>query len=262
MLGLSDRADGVPTQVSGILSDLETNLIDSPDFSRRMQGLLDELDRLQREQFSPIGDELTAAIKGTQSRWQSSPRPAGRDSEDRIASRAHAGEHQQQVIESLEHLLSQLRQWDDYRRFQRDVSQLLRDQEEVAPIDRRTGSADAGPRPQGAFAAGNGRLDGFALWTSSSSWARRQNRIEQEMEQTMAATAAAQRTGRRRHTLSDALAEARRRWESPRRWHRRGQQDSRQRPPGRAPVTDHQLILQNLQAVLDILANSPARRGR
>ena len=68
--------------MSGILSDLETNLIDSPDFVRRMQGLLDELDRIQREHFSPISDELTAAIKGAQSRWQSSPRAAGRDAED------------------------------------------------------------------------------------------------------------------------------------------------------------------------------------
>ena len=253
VLGLTDRADGVPAQVLGVLSDLETNLIDNPDFVRRMQGLLGEFDRLQREHFSPIGDELTAAIKGAQSRWQSSPRPASRDTEDE-SHLAHAGEHQQQVIESLEEILSQLRQWDDYRRFQRDVSLLLRDQEEVARSTAELGRQTLGRdlkelQPQET-------ADLLALVDKQFELARRQNRIEQEMEQTAALLRPNEPVAA--DTLSDALAEAR----------RLGIAAAmlgvgskiRDNGLGQAPA-DHQTILQNLQNVLDILANTRTQEG-
>ena len=55
----------------------------------------------------------------------------GRDAESE-SHLVRAGEHQQQVIASLEGLLAGMRQWDDYRRFHREVAQLLRDQEEEA----------------------------------------------------------------------------------------------------------------------------------
>ena len=132
MLGLTDRADGVPAQVLGVLSDLETNLIDNPDFVRRMQGLLDELDRMRGARaFSTDRRRIDGRHQRCAVTLAGVAAPASRDTEDE-SHLAHAGEHQQQVIESLEEILSQLRQWDDYRRFQRDVFQLLRDQEEVA----------------------------------------------------------------------------------------------------------------------------------
>ena len=118
-------------QVLGLLADLESNRVDNPDFQRRLEGLLAEFDRLEREHLPPIGTELTAAIKGSLVRLQSSPRPAGRDAESE-SHLAVAGEHQQQVIASLEGMLAGMRQWDDYRRFHREVAQLLRDQEETA----------------------------------------------------------------------------------------------------------------------------------
>ncbi len=254
VLGLTDRADGVPAQVLSILFDLETNLIDNPDFVRRMQGLLDELDRLQREHFSPIGDELTAAVKGAQSRWQSSPRPVGRDAEDQ-AHLARAGEHQQHVIESLEEITSQLRQWDDYRRFQRDVSQLLHDQEDVARMTAELGRTTVGRdlkelSPQET-------ADLMAIVDKQFELARRQNRIEQEMEQTV--TLLRPNEPLAADTLGDALAEARR-LEIAAAMLGVGNK-IRDNGLGQAPA-DHQAILQNLQAVLDILANSRAQEGQ
>ena len=253
VLGLTDRADGVPAQVLGVLSDLETNLIDSPDFVRRMQGLLDDLDRIKREHFSPIGDELTAAIKGAQSRWQSSPRPAGRDAEDETHL-TRAGEHQQQVIESLEEMLSQLRQWDDYRRFQRDVSQLLRDQEEVArltaELGRQTLSRDLKElSPQET-------ADLMALVDKQFELARRQNRVEQEMEQTVALLQPNEPVAA--DTLSDALAEARRLGIAAAMLGVGGK--IRDNGLGQAPA-DHEVILQDLQNVLDILTNNRTQEG-
>ena len=245
--GLTDRADGVPAQVSGILSDMQMNLVDNPDFVRRMQGLLVELDRINREHFSPIGDELTAAIKGAQTRRQS-PRSDARDVED-DAHLARASEHQQKVIESLEAILSQLRQWDDYRRFQREVSQLLRDQEEVARLTAELGRQTLGRDPKELLP--QEAADLTALVDKQFELARRQNRIEQEMEQTVALLRPGEPLAA--DTLGDALAEARRLGIAAMMLGAGGK--IRDNGLGQAPA-DHQTILQNLQAVLDILANN------
>ena len=128
---LTSTTDGLPMQVLGLLADLEGNRVDNPDLQRRLEGLLAEFDRLRREHLTSIGMELTAAVKGSLDRLQSSPRPTGRDAESE-SHLAIAGEHQQQVIASLEALLAGMRRWEDYRRFHREVAQLLRDQEETA----------------------------------------------------------------------------------------------------------------------------------
>jgi hypothetical protein len=251
VLGLTDRADGVPAHVSAVLSDLETNLIDNPDFVQRLQGLLDELDRLHREHFSPIGDELTAAIKSAQLHWQSSPRRSGWDAEDETHL-ARAGEHQQQVIESLEDILSQLRQWGDYRRFQRDVSQLLRDQEEIARATAEMGRQTIGRdlkelSPQVT-------ADLMSLAERQFELARRENRIEQEMEQTISLLRPNEPLAA--DTLTDALTEARRLGIAAAMLTVGG--TIRDNALGQAP-RDHQTILQYLQTVLDILANNRSR---
>ena len=75
---LVSRSDGVPVQVLGLLADLENNRVDNPDFQRRLEGLLAEFDRLEREHLPLIATELTAAIKGSLLRLQSSLRPCWR----------------------------------------------------------------------------------------------------------------------------------------------------------------------------------------
>ena len=253
-LGLTDRDDGVPAQVSSILSDMQMNLVDNPDFVRRMQGLLVELDRIKLEHLSPIGDELTAAIKGAQLRRQSSPRPAARDTEDEMHL-ARAGEHQQKVIESLEDILSRLRQWNDYRRFQRDVSQLLRDQEEVARLTAELGRQTLGRELKELTPQESADL--MALVDKQFELARRQNRIEQEMEQTFALLRPNEPLAA--DTLGDALAEARRLGIAAAMLGAGGK--IRDNGLGRAPA-DHQTILQKLQAVLDILANNRGQENQ
>ena len=181
---LTSRSDGLPMQVLGLLADLETNRVDNPDFQRRLEGLLAEFDRLQREHLPPIGTELTAAIKGSLVRLQSSPRPAGRDAESE-SHLARAGEHQQQVIAALEGLLAGMRQWDDYRRFHREVAQLLRDQEEVARNTAALGAQTVGRDLKELSPQESADLK--ILAEHQFELARRQTRLEQEMEQTAAA---------------------------------------------------------------------------
>ena len=144
---LSSRTDGLPMQILALREELENNRLSSPDIERRMEAMLKELDRLDREQFPVIARELTAAIKSSQIRLQE--QPAGRQPKGRVppdpavrASLAAAGKHQDQVIATLETLIGELGRWDSYRRFHREIAQLQRDQEELGQrtteVGRRT----------------------------------------------------------------------------------------------------------------------------
>ena len=235
-------------QVLGLLADLQTNRLDNPDFQRRLEGLLAEFDRLEREHLPPIGTELTAAIKGSLVRLQSSPRPIGRDGESE-SHLVRAGEHQQQVIASLEGLLAGMRQWDDYRRFHREVAQLLRDQEEVARNTAAMGAQTVGRDLKELSPQESADLK--ILAEHQLELGRRQTRLEQEMEQTAAALGQSEPLAAA--NLTDAVAEARRLAIAADMSTAGGH--VRDNGLGLAP-TEQQRVLQNLQEVLDILANN------
>ena len=151
---LLSRDEGVAGNIVALLADLENNKVDSPDVARRMRALLDRIDRLGREHLPVIDRELTAAIKATevmlQERAAGSKQQAARSRQQAAGSGQQAanpqstihnpqstilstaGAHQDQVIAALEQMLGQLAQWDNYRRFHRDIGQLVRDQEELA----------------------------------------------------------------------------------------------------------------------------------
>ena len=245
---LTSRSDGLPMQVLGLLADLQSNRVDNPDFQRRLEGLLAEFERLQREHLPPIGTELTAAIKGSLLHLQSSPRPPGRDAESQ-SHLAAAGEHQQQVIAALEGLLARLRQWDDYRRFLREVAQLLRDQEEVARNTTALGARTVGHDLKELPPQDSADLQIQA--EQQLELARRETRLEQEMEQTAATLGQSEPLAA--ETLTDAVAEARRLVIAVDMSTAGG--EIRNNGLGLAPA-DQQRILQNLQEVLDILANN------
>ncbi len=245
---LTSRTDGLPAAVSGLLADLEGNRLDNPELNRRLERLLVEFDRASRDHFSPIGMELTAAIKGSQVRLQSLPRPAGRDTESQ-SHLASAGEHQEQVIASLEGMLAGMRQWDDYRRFHREAAQLLRDQEDVARETTAKGRVTVGRDPKELSSQESAELK--ILAEHQFELARRETRLEQEMEQTAAAQG--QSEPLTAATLIDAVAEARRMAIAADMSTAGGK--IRDNGIGLVPA-DHQRILENLQGVLDILANN------
>ncbi|MGA2256852.1 MAG: hypothetical protein ABSG53_19550, partial [Thermoguttaceae bacterium] len=245
---LTSRSDGLPMLVLSLLADLENNRVDNPDFQRRLAGLLTEFDHLQREHLPLIGTELTATIKGSQVRLQSSPRLAGRDAESELHL-ANAGEHQQQVVASLEGLLARLRQWDDYRRFHREVVQLLRDQEETARKTAALGAQTVGRDLKELSAQELADLKIRA--EHQFELARRETRLEEEMEQTVATLG--QSDPLAAGTLTDAVAEARRLAIAADMSTAGGK--IRNNGLGLAPA-DQQRILQNVQEVLDILANN------
>jgi hypothetical protein len=141
---LTSGSEGVPMHVRGLLADLENNKVDSPDMRRRMEWLLEEIGRLDREHLTVIGHELTAAIKAAQIRLDDRPPepPSAEDNPDKsqagepdaavMGRLADAGKQQDAVILALEEIVGQLAQWANSRRFFRDIGQLLRRQDELA----------------------------------------------------------------------------------------------------------------------------------
>ncbi|HXT61203.1 MAG TPA: hypothetical protein VN699_21360 [Pirellulales bacterium] len=119
--GLVSPGEGVASQITGLLADLTNNRVDSPDVERHMRRLLAEVNRLGEQELPLIGRDLTAALKSSQA-------DLGKAAAHSLTS---AGEHQDQVIQSLEKMLGELSQWDNYRRFHREIGQLRHDQEAI-----------------------------------------------------------------------------------------------------------------------------------
>ena len=202
--GLTSRSDGVPMHILALVADLANNRVDSPDIQRRMQGLLADLDRLDREHLGVIGRELTAAIKAAQ--INGPQKPAAAADAGLAPSLANVGQHQDRVIETLQSLLGQLNQWDNYRRFHRDVAQLLRDQEEVARRSGEVGRTTLGKESKDLLPQETAELKILA----SRQWelARWLDRIEQEMEQAGRTLATSDPLAAA--TVADAAAQSRR----------------------------------------------------
>ena len=142
-----------------------------------------------------------------------------------------------------------LRQWDDYRRFHRDVAQLLRDQEEAARNTTALGVQTVGRDLKELSPQESADLK--ILAEHQLELARRETRLEQEMEQTAATLGQSEPLAAA--TLTDAVAEARRLAIAADMSTAGG--EIRNNGLGLAPA-DQQRILQNLQEVLDILANN------
>lgn len=244
---LTSRSDGVPMHILALLADLENNRLDNPELQRRMQALVAEIERLEHEHLGAIGHELTAAIKTAQIRLQDQAKSPPADAATAEAL-IRAGRHQDQVIVSLEAMLGQLRQWDDYRRFHRDVAQLLRDQEELtrnaADVGRRTLTMelkDLSPQESADLKVLTGR---------QLELARRLDRIEQEMEQALGQLR--QSDPMAAQTVSDALDESRR-LAIGAAMRSAGSQLQENRIGQLAQA--YKQVLQDLQEVLDVLAN-------
>jgi len=244
---LTSRQDGVAMHLVALLADHQNNRLDNPDFQRRARAFLDEIERLQREPLPRIGRELATAIKSAQVRLQEKPRPSAPDAATAASlGRALAG--QDEVIASLEAMLAQLRQWDDYRRFHRDVAQLLREQADAgrstAEVGRLTLTReikDLTPQETADLAV---------LAARQLELARRLDRIQQEMGQ--AAAELRQDDPLAADMLADALDEAQRLALAAAM--RSAAALVEENRIGRAAET-HKQILAGFQEVLDILAN-------
>ena len=129
-----DHILGGPTEslwmlVQALLADIASNRLDTPDLRRRMEGLLAAIEHLQQDPLAKIALELTAAVKSAQIALQDESRGAWQEPAQRLQ---EAVRQQESVIAALQTLVSQWRQWDDYRRFHRQIAELLGHQQQLA----------------------------------------------------------------------------------------------------------------------------------
>ena len=255
--GLVSPGEGVASQIAGLLAELTNNKVDSPDVERHMRRLLNELQRLGEQELPLISREMTSALKSSQADAAGSEadRTAKRKrGPDQPAGRAltAAGEHQDNVIRSLEQMLGELSEWDNYRRFHREIGQLRHDQEAVneqtAELGRQTLTKDF------KDLTSQQQADLKKLAARQLELSRQFDKIEQRM----------QRMGEELEgrdplaagAITDALAEARERAVG-------GQMREAGRQLGENQLGQAQgkqsQIAENLQEVLDILANRRER---
>ena len=243
---LTDRSEGVPRHLHRVLADLRNNRVDSPDVRRRMQELLDRLTQLQREQLVPLRRELTAALKAAENAASDNSSPAG----DPALADALASTHQRQgrVIAALEELLKRLAQWDRYRRFHREVTDLRRDQQRLAQRARELGRQTLTKELQAL--ASRQRAELKELADRQAALARRLDRLQQQMEQTAAELRDTDPSAA--NTMADALGMARRLGIAS--TMRLAEEDLQRNRMGQA-VARHGQIASQLGDILDILAN-------
>ncbi len=256
--GLVSPGEGVAGQIAGLLADVAQNKVDSPDVERQMRWLLDEIDRLARDELPAIGGELTAAIKAAHvdlSADSSAELPPGEAKQPSPAGQggavatplASAGRHQDEVIQTLERLTASLAEWEKYRRFHGEIAGLRRQQIELnresIELGRQTLTRELNKL------SGQEQADLAKLASQQLELARQFDKIQQRMQRTAdeAAGDPLEAGG-----ITDALSYARDRGIS-QAMHESGRQVERnqfgQAAQGQRRVGD------DLQEVLDILVN-------
>ncbi|MBX3412654.1 MAG: hypothetical protein KF708_08200 [Pirellulales bacterium] len=240
---LSSPHEGVQAQIAGLLEDLRNNKVDSPDLERRMSELSKQLEQVAADHLPEIARELTNALK----QGQAEMRDEG-DARATSDALARAGQQQDAVLASLERMLGDLSQWDNYRRFHREVGALQREQqaltEETARLGRETVSLDAQeltPQQQ---------ADLKKLGARQVDLARRLEALEQQMSE--AKKTLAEEDPLAADTLNDAVHASRQSGLGG------AMRDAARHVEGNQigqAAQQHQQIAENLQEMLDVLSN-------
>lgn len=121
----AERREGVRGRVASMLEDLKANRIDNREVESRLADIAQRLNDVEREtKPQEIADKLAEALKTDR-----------RDDAQRAEATAAletAGERQQELLTSLDAMLRNLTQWDDYGKFHEELARIKREQEQVA----------------------------------------------------------------------------------------------------------------------------------
>lgn len=182
--GLVSPSEGVAAQVESLLADLKHNKVDSPDALRHLQRLREAIAGLAANELPEISRALTSAFKRAAELADEAAGPKGKPSppdERLLAEVAAAGSNQEQVLETLQQLVAELSEWDNYRRFHRDIGQLRRDQQALAQATAELARTTQGRQPGELTAQQQADLEKLAA--RQLELARELERIQQNMEQ-------------------------------------------------------------------------------
>lgn len=137
---LADPQDGVAAQIVGLLHELQSNRLETPEVIGRMNQLLAAVRQIAGDQLPPIQNQLIDALKIARERLLAA---AGEDEAATVSDELQralqsAGQGQDEVVARLESLLGDFSQWDSYRRFSRELTLLRQRQEELRQDTDRT----------------------------------------------------------------------------------------------------------------------------
>jgi len=137
--GLADAEEGLPAEIARLLASLEMNRIDATETHRQLEQLAAELSRLDQQHLTPLAEQLPQAVRSVQQAFEANSDDVVPIEQQVAQQLAAAGKHQDAVIEGLERLQAEMTQWDNYRRFARELSVLRREHESIAQETARLG---------------------------------------------------------------------------------------------------------------------------
>ncbi len=127
---LTAEGEGLAFQINAMLDELRTNRIESRETAGRLSTLAAGIKALSDGPLPRIEHQLDQALSGAQARLGQSPQTPTPQADKHIAAAVGAaGEEQDRVIGSLESMLKEWSQWDNYRRLARDLTEVLRQQQ-------------------------------------------------------------------------------------------------------------------------------------
>ncbi len=230
---------------------VKINRLDHPEALRRMDALDQMIDQLRQRHLGPIGRELASAVKELQSALEQRA-----DSADPVVSAQEApaqqiqlaAQEQEKVIQALERQLSQLTDWDNYRRFFRELNKLRRRFQALNEETRKTARQTLGKSAQQL--SGRQRAQLARMAQQQQQLARQLDTLRARMEQMAGHLAAKQPQSAQ--VLQDAVDLARSRQLSSRM--RSAARHTQANRMGQA-LNQQQQVLEQLEQLIDVLAN-------
>jgi len=119
---LTGSSTAARKQVAGLLEQLANNKLGSPQIERRMNDLERMLGELEQKALPGAERELTAALKNAQISRDRQESKTPRADSDTAQALTAAGQQQQEIIDALDQAVSEMKRWDKYREYSRDLA--------------------------------------------------------------------------------------------------------------------------------------------
>ena len=145
---VSDQQDGLQTRIATLEADLTHNRINDPIMSGQLQRVRETLNRVEKEQLSPLQSALNAARKHAQNESASSSKANRKEKIPPEGARAlaQARTHQEQAIESLQPLINELLRFNQYRRMAGQLAAITERQGNIRESTERLAATLSGQR--------------------------------------------------------------------------------------------------------------------
>jgi len=122
---LSDPSDGVDARLDRLLESLKHNRVESNNLGLRLTELQSKVRRINRELLTDIAQQMTTSLKTARSLDLAKEGKSTSADQAAVAqSLAAAGSGQVRVIASLEEILAELSEWDNFSRLAREFGQI------------------------------------------------------------------------------------------------------------------------------------------